>query len=338
MKQKKPLVSIVTPCFNGEGYLDRYFNCILNQTYPCIQVVFVDDGSTDATYEIAESYREKIEVRGFEFILLHQGGSGQAAAINLALPYVRGEYISWIDSDDIMYADCIERKVSELERARDYGFACSQVNIVDESDLSKVIGTFKRKQIDDPWLFESLLAEQDSYCCNIAYLARTDVLKEVIPQTGIYESRSGQNWQLLLPLAYTSKCLFINEPLASYVVRTSSHSHSIVSPQQRLQRTYDLEDILKNVISGMDLCSEERIRIESFIEAKYLSQRYRLAIELEDSELLYSSEAGLNKHYGRSLYRFCMGFAYRLHLGKAALRVTDTAYSIKRLLSQGDFH
>ena len=51
----KPLVSIITPCYNGEAFLKRYFESILNQTYPNLELIFINDGSTDRTEEIALS-------------------------------------------------------------------------------------------------------------------------------------------------------------------------------------------------------------------------------------------------------------------------------------------
>lgn len=64
----KPLVSIITPCYNGEAFLKRYFESILNQTYPNLELIFINDGSTDRTEEIALSYRERLEKRGITYI------------------------------------------------------------------------------------------------------------------------------------------------------------------------------------------------------------------------------------------------------------------------------
>ena len=109
---KQPLVSIITPCYNGEPYLDQYFDSILKQTYQHLELIFVDDGSTDRTSEIAENYREKLEYRGIRYILLKQENRGQASALNHGLKYFTGEYLTWPDSDDVMTPECIEEKVS----------------------------------------------------------------------------------------------------------------------------------------------------------------------------------------------------------------------------------
>ena len=75
-----PLVSVITPCYNGEAYLDRYFNSILNQTYRPLELIFVNDGSTDRTAEIAERYAPVLKESDISFIYLHQENAGQAAA------------------------------------------------------------------------------------------------------------------------------------------------------------------------------------------------------------------------------------------------------------------
>lgn len=57
----KDLVSIVTPVYNGESYLVNYLESIIAQTYPCIELILVDDGSTDQTLSLAKSYQERIK-------------------------------------------------------------------------------------------------------------------------------------------------------------------------------------------------------------------------------------------------------------------------------------
>lgn len=106
----KPLVSIITPCYNGEAFLKRYFESILNQTYPNLELIFINDGSTDRTEEIALSYRERLEKRGITYIYEKQENAGQAAALNRGLKLFTGEYLTWPDSDDVMTKDSIEKK------------------------------------------------------------------------------------------------------------------------------------------------------------------------------------------------------------------------------------
>ena len=84
------LVSIVTPCYNGETHLDRFFQSILRQTYDDLEIVFVDDGSKDKTREIANFYQCEFEKKGIRFVYCFQENAGQAAALNRGLKYFTG--------------------------------------------------------------------------------------------------------------------------------------------------------------------------------------------------------------------------------------------------------
>ena len=78
-------VSIITPCFNGEKFISRYFDSILEQTYKNIEVIFINDGSTDTTEKIVEQYISTFNKHGIEFIYIYQENKGQAAALNNGL-------------------------------------------------------------------------------------------------------------------------------------------------------------------------------------------------------------------------------------------------------------
>ena len=93
----KELVSIVTPVYNGESYLVNYLESIIAQTYPCIELILVDDGSTDGSLAIERQYQlanpDKIR-------LLESAHGGVSAARNTGLDAARGEWIGFCDSDD----------------------------------------------------------------------------------------------------------------------------------------------------------------------------------------------------------------------------------------------
>jgi glycosyltransferase involved in cell wall biosynthesis len=299
-----PLVSIVTPCYNGESYLDRYFSAILAQTYPSIELIFVDDGSTDGTLALAESWRGRLESHGFVFKLLTHENGGQASAINLALPAVNGKYITWPDSDDLMSPDNIARKVSFLEGHPECGLVACSVNMVDEDDLDKVVAIQRFDKSVDPRLFEALLSEQQgAFCSGIAYMARMQCLIDALGGRRIYESRSGQNWQLLFPLTYHYDCGFIDEPLATYVVRNSSHSHSYTSIGEQLRRTYELQDIIDHVLPTMNMDTKDLKASLHYASVKYLRKRFRLAVGLGDYSLAKEVSERLDGEFGVSRLR-----------------------------------
>lgn len=309
------LVSVVTPCYNGESFLDRYFEGILVQTYRPIEVVLVDDGSTDATYSLALSYKEKLEEQGIRLVCIHQENKGQAAAINRGLPEVTGEFITWPDSDDLMYPDSLEKKVSYLHAHPEAGFVCCQVNRVHEGNLNKVVSTDKVSDTSNPWIFDSLIRDKGVYCLDIAYLARTEALFTALGGRRIVESPAGQNYQLLLPLAYCYRCGFINESLVAYVVREGSHSKSFTSFEAQIERIHEFEDLLHKVIRAIPMPKEEHELYERYIDKKFLPRRFVLCAEFGETQGMNKAKRQLDQLQGRSFAREVIALLCRLHLG-----------------------
>ncbi len=315
------LVSVVTPCYNGESFLDRYFEGILVQTYRPIEVVLVDDGSTDATYSLVLSYKEKLEEQGIRLVCIHQENKGQAAAINRGLPEVTGEFITWPDSDDLMYPDNLEKKVSYLHAHPEAGFVCCQVNRVHEGNLNKVVSTDKVSDTSNPWIFDSLIRDKGVYCLDIAYLARTEALFTALGGRRIVESPAGQNYQLLLPLAYCYRCSFINESLVAYVVREGSHSNGFTSFEAQIERIHEFEDLLHKVIRAIPMPKEEHELYERYIDKKFLPRRFVLCAEFGETQGMNKAKRQLDQLQGRSFAREVITLLCRLHLGGALPKI-----------------
>lgn len=298
-----PLVSIVSPCFNGAAYIDRFFNSVFVQTWTRIELIFVDDGSVDDTLEIAESWREKLEGRGISFRVFTHPNGGQASALNLGLAYVSGKYLMWPDSDDLLDPRNIEVKVNYLESHPAIGLVVCDVVHVMEDDLDHIV---HKTVFDDshPRLFDGLIRENsESFCSGIAYMARTDALFNAIGGRRIYESRSGQNWQLLFPLTYHYDCGFVHENLATYVVRVNSHSRSYNSLADQLKRTYELEDIILNVLPSMGMSDADLFKYMEYARNKYLPLRFKIAVRLGDKELAREIKTRLDAIEGKSWRR-----------------------------------
>jgi uncharacterized glycosyltransferase RT0329 len=104
-----PMVSIVIPVYNGENYLKEAIDSALAQTYKNLEIIVVNDGSTDATEQIALSYGDKIRYFSKE-------NGGTSTALNLAIQNMKGEYFSWLSHDDLYYPQKIARNVEELAK------------------------------------------------------------------------------------------------------------------------------------------------------------------------------------------------------------------------------
>lgn len=108
-----PLVSILIPCFNAAPWLAATLDSALAQTHPCTEIVLVDDGSTDDSLAIAHRY----ESRGVRVVT--QPNSGASAARNHALRLARGDFIQFLDADDLLAPDKIAQQLATLAAASD---------------------------------------------------------------------------------------------------------------------------------------------------------------------------------------------------------------------------
>ena len=103
-----PLVSVLIPCFNAERFIGGALESALAQTYCPIEVIVVDDGSTDGSAEVIKSFR----AHGVTAIF--QDNAGQSAAANRALAAAQGDYVKFLDADDLLHPEMIERQVIAL--------------------------------------------------------------------------------------------------------------------------------------------------------------------------------------------------------------------------------
>ncbi|MCM0082860.1 glycosyltransferase family 2 protein [Geomonas sp. Red32] len=104
----EPLVSILIPAFNAEKWIEETLTSAVNQSWPKKEVIVVDDGSTDATREIA-SHFQSTNVK-----IVTQENAGACAARNRALSIAQGDFVQWLDADDLLVPDKIERQLREF--------------------------------------------------------------------------------------------------------------------------------------------------------------------------------------------------------------------------------
>lgn len=286
----KPLVSIITPCYNGEKFVHRLLDSILKQDYNNLEFIFVNDGSTDRTKEVVFSYKERFEKAGVDFKYVFQENKGQASAINQGLKLVTGKYLTWPDSDDYFSKNSIREKVSFLENNPSYKFVRSNVKII-ELDFNKTTRINDKSRFNED-IFEDLLLLR-AYVFTGCYLVTTKTFFTIYPKRKIYESREGQNLQMLVPIASVSKCGFIDKELYCYVKRPSSHSRIKRSFAELVIRYNEFEKILINTLS-YSRCDYKKY--EAMVHALALRRMMGLAFEYKKEELAKKTYLSLQKN------------------------------------------
>jgi glycosyltransferase involved in cell wall biosynthesis len=111
-----PLVSVIVPTFNYADFISTALDSVLSQSYKNIEILVIDDGSTDDTRsKVEQNYKGLVRY-------YHQGNRGLSAARNVGLSLAQGEFIQFLDSDDHLHPKCIERKVKELLNSPTLGY------------------------------------------------------------------------------------------------------------------------------------------------------------------------------------------------------------------------
>lgn len=137
---KKDLITIVIPVYNVEKYIDRCVESIINQTYKNLEIILVDDGSSDNSPKICDEYEKKDK----RIKVIHKENSGPSDARNIAIEKAKGKYISFVDSDDwlpknsveMLYKIILEKKVDIA--CGDIQEVFSKTTITQENDCQKI--------------------------------------------------------------------------------------------------------------------------------------------------------------------------------------------------------
>lgn len=218
-----PLVSILSPCYNVEKYIPKCLDTIIGQTYSNLQIVLIDDGSKDGTWEIMQEYATKdsrIEV-------YHQDNKGVATTRNNLLDKVKGDFVLFVDSDDWVELTMVESLLGIQKQSDADIVVCDMVKNDYTSDLSdKSYISYNNDQIvkaflEHKWLNGSL--------CN--KLVKTSLLHNERFHCGIsYGEDALFCWHLLQHVMSVVVC---KQQLYHYRMNDASLSHQVWTPEKK---------------------------------------------------------------------------------------------------------
>lgn len=237
----QPLVSVIIPVYNGANYLREAIDSALAQIYPNIEIIVVNDGSTDKgeTEEIAASYGQQI--RYFQ-----KDNGGVASALNLAIREMKGEYFSWLSHDDLYYPHKINR---QLECLREHGdmkaIVHSDYDLLDEN--SKLITHVQQSK---SYSIERLTTSVFPVLQGLIHGCSLLIHKSQFDRVGIFNEKlvTTQDYDLWFRMFRNQKTVYIPEPLIIGRLHQSQGSRTITChDQERCQLHIDfIENLHKD--------------------------------------------------------------------------------------------
>ena len=215
----QPLVSVIIPCYNHEAYVAECIQSVLNQSYPNIELIVIDDGSTDTSVTIIKSIQKTKS-----FIFEQQKNRGLSATLNKAIrTYAKGKYIANIASDDFWDVHKIKTQVSFMEQHPEMALCCTKAAIVNQA--SEIIGEFDAKSFKAPYSFSNI-AVGKSFVPALTVMAK----KEVYDSVGLFdETLIIEDLDMWLRIADVYPIGFINEVTAFYRQHGSNTSSRLVA-------------------------------------------------------------------------------------------------------------
>lgn len=264
---KNPLVSVITPCYNAENKIVMYLESLLSQTYRNLELIFINDGSTDSTEDIILSYKIKFEALGMKFIYLYQKNSGQDVAMNAGLKIFTGKYLIWSDNDDILLPNNIFSKVRLMENNKKLGIVYCNAYIAKSNNIQLPIKKWKKPLMTDKMeLFYDVLTANNVLFPGGVWMIRSESFFKIYPDRQINIYGFGQNWQMLLPMIYYFEVGKVEEYLFVYVLYDNSYSANKRN-QYEVAKNYILKqkEALYDILNSLKVPLQKKKKLDRLI-------------------------------------------------------------------------
>ena len=204
MQNKMPLVSIIMPAYNAEKFIYKSILSVINQTYHNWELIVVNDGSIDNTFEIVNAIKD-IRIR-----LINIKNSGVACARNVGIKKVKGDYIAFLDSDDYWYFNKLEIQLRYMLLNSGIDLSYTDYSTINEDDIfvkNKQLYPFKINNPNDRLLVFN-------YIATLTVMVKTSIVFEL---SGFDEAFFGtEDWDFWIRISSKGNLAYIDDRLACY--------------------------------------------------------------------------------------------------------------------------
>ncbi len=241
-----PKFSVVIPTYNCSHLITEAVDSVLCQSFGDFEIIVVDDGSVDDTYNVIKKYQSYEKFR-----YIYQDNAGPGAARNNGIRNSEGEYVVLLDSDDLFYMQCIEYISKFIDRNNDVDFLFINYDIFDEGgvinqsgiDTWKIFRKIPYRVVGDcEWIFSESLAKYIIQYGGFMHTSGTTIKKTIFEDIGYFEEKYcyGEDDELYARVAFRSVSGYIDRVLS----RKRNHSGSLIHSQdKKLRNARDYLDL-----------------------------------------------------------------------------------------------
>lgn len=257
-------LSVVIPVYNSENYLAKCLESIIDQSFQNLEVILIDDGSTDKSPHICDMYSEKYR----NIKTLHVKNSGPSAARNLGITLARGEYISFIDADDYIESDMMEKMIAAIEKFQGDIAICDYYIDTESTNKRAIISydipenkSLNFKDIGNYIVPQLLSNGSNGGMCNKIY--KSELLLTLL-QSGIKLNEKinyGEDHFYLMTLfKYVNSWVYVKKPLYHYIKR---NNNSLTRKKRQLVERFEiLNNFYKNRVSFAEHFNQNTVAIK----------------------------------------------------------------------------
>lgn len=291
------LVSVILPVYNCERFIGLAIESILNQTYSNIELIVVDDGSTDNSLKIINSYSYDPRL-----VVVSRENKGLVYSLNEAIGVASGKYIARMDADDISLPDRVEKQVDFLVKNQDVAIVGSRTILIDEDGIE--IGKCKRplsnSSVRSYFYYGSPLAHPSiTYNLNILSKDEIEYLADDYP---------AEDLGLFLRISKKHKICNISKPLLKYRITESGISNSNKTRQQKKSNELRVSHFLD---------VKEQMGFVLAIDSKESLYKYSLQLTIDFIKLLLM-EVKINKINWSSFVVYFKVLRRKILIGKSS--------------------
>lgn len=284
---KKPLISVIIPVYKVEQYLDECLISVLNQTYTNLEIIVINDGSPDSSGAICRAYAKK-DPRIYYY---QQANAGLSSARNTGIDKAQGEYLTFIDSDDYVAKDYIEKLYQAAQRHQ-ADIVVAPNYLVENQTMQPIVNHVNQELVLTPK--EAILAQNNNKLmdCIVFIVAWNKLYRREVFQTARFKKGIWHEDEELLYKLYLTVDKVVYTPAVGYYYRI--HSQSIMQSGFSLRRL----DILAIYHEKIQILTQGNIDTTE-IKYQYLVKLAEILYQLQKNN--YVTEYQKLKHQTKDL-------------------------------------